>query len=124
MLFDELIHQLIFEVRIYEALAILCYLFQKSRVDREMLRHKNDIFNCEVIYVAQKTSPPRSDLVELLRLCGAITVNSAAKANIIITPFKLRPLLPGTIQVNEKWVLDSIQEYMVQPKLHYSFDTT
>ena len=101
----------------------LCYLFQQCRVARETFGHKNDVFNGELIYVAQKTSPPYCDLVDLIQLCSGIVVSSASKASVIVSPFKLKTVPQGTIQVNEKWVLDSIQENMMQSKVEYSFDS-
>ncbi|CAG2194173.1 MCPH1 [Mytilus edulis] len=58
------------------------------------------------IYLAQKTSPPRHHLLNLLKLCGARVTNSQNKASIYLG----HEFLPDKICVNPVWVLDCITQ--------------
>ncbi|XP_063412281.1 microcephalin-like [Mytilus trossulus] len=58
------------------------------------------------IYLAQKTSPPRHHLLNLLKLCGARITNSQNKASIYLG----HEFLPDKICVNPVWVLDCITQ--------------
>ncbi|CAC5362019.1 MCPH1 [Mytilus coruscus] len=58
------------------------------------------------IYLAQKTSPPRHHLLNLLKLCGARVINSQNKASIYLG----HEFLPDKICVNPVWILDCITQ--------------
>ncbi|XP_026273882.1 uncharacterized protein LOC113203413 isoform X1 [Frankliniella occidentalis] len=89
---------------------------KQCRIARETLGVNPDIFSSiESIYVSKDTTPPRSDLVDLLGLCGANIVNTARQAKLIVGPYQRRSSFTSVIFVKEQWVLDSIQENMLQP---------
>lgn len=58
------------------------------------------------IFVAQKTSPPRHHLLNLLRICGAKVINNPNKADIYMG----HEFLPDKTCVNPVWVLDCIAQ--------------
>ncbi|KAK3921341.1 Microcephalin [Frankliniella fusca] len=93
---------------------------QQCRVARETFGVSPDIFSSAgAIFVSKDTTPPRSDLVDLLTLCGGNVVNSARQARLIIGPYQRRSSFSNVAFVKELWVLDSIQENMLQPLRRY-----
>ncbi|KAJ1524930.1 hypothetical protein ONE63_009788 [Megalurothrips usitatus] len=93
---------------------------QQCRVARETLGVCPDIFSAAGgIFVANDTTPPRADIMDLLTLCGAKTVKAARQAKVIVGHHQKRTSHSDVALVNEQWVLDSIQENMLQPVRRY-----
>ncbi|XP_034255908.1 uncharacterized protein LOC117653955 isoform X2 [Thrips palmi] len=93
---------------------------QQSRIARETLGAAPDIFSSAgCIYVSKDSTPPYSELTDLLELCGGNLVKSVRQARVIIGPYQRRPSHTDVMHVKEQWVLDSIQENMLQPTRNY-----
>ena len=88
---------------------------QKCRIARETLGLFPTIFaKVGTIYVAPQTAPPKSELCELLKLCGAKVVTTTRRAAVAVGA-----KIPEITSVNEVWVLDSIQENVLLPLQRY-----
>lgn len=93
---------------------------QRSRVARETLGSSPNIFSTAgLIFVSKDSTPPRAEIVDLLHLCGGNLAKSARQAKVIIGPYQRRSSHSEVVHVNEQWVLDSIQENMLQPMRNY-----
>lgn len=69
--------------------------------------------------MSKDSTPPHAEITDLLQLCGANLVKSARQARVIIGPYQRRASHTDVVHINEQWVLDSIQENMLQPVRRY-----
>lgn len=89
-----------------------------SRTERERsgLRYKQDLFSAVgEIFVASGSSPPKTDLEDLITLCSGKITKQIRNAKICVGKF----LRQSVVNVNEKWILDSITLHQCLPTDEY-----
>ncbi|XP_060083264.1 microcephalin-like [Ylistrum balloti] len=89
-----------------------------ARLQKESLKenYKSTLFSGEgIMFVAQKTSPPRSHLCALIKLCGGQVTMSTSKAQIIVG----NDFYPDRTSVSPLWILDCIIQQRLEPMEAY-----
>ena len=90
------------------------------RIDREtaIVTKSNLLNDVGSIYVGKNCKVPRKDLLQLIQMAGGTTVNQMKHASVILG----HELIDNTesVQVSEKWLLDSIQQHCPLPFADYS----
>jgi len=73
------------------------------------------------IYIGKNCKVPRKDLTDIIHLAGGHTVNQIKKANVILGHDYLEEFSENDdlVQVSEKWLLDSLQQYCPLPFVDY-----
>ncbi|XP_069126699.1 LOW QUALITY PROTEIN: microcephalin-like [Argopecten irradians] len=85
-----------------------------ARLLKESLKenYKSTLFSSvDIMYVSQKTSPPRSHLAALIKLCGGQVTMSTSKAQIIVG----NDFYPDRTSVSPLWILDCIIQQKLEP---------
>ena len=90
------------------------------RIDREtaIITKSTLLQDIGRIYIGKNCKVPRKDLVQLIQMAGGTTVNQMKHASVILG----HELVDNTesVQVCEKWLLDSIQQHCPLPFADYS----
>ena len=81
--------------------------------------------NCDLlkeighIYIGRHCKVPKKDLHELINMAGGSTVNQLKLAKVILAHDFIENLSDDQVQVGEKWVLDSLQQFCPLPFVDY-----
>ncbi|OWF35919.1 uncharacterized protein LOC110442362 [Mizuhopecten yessoensis] len=89
-----------------------------ARLEKESLKenYKSTMFSgVGIMYVSQKTSPPRSHLAALIKLCGGQVTMSTSKAQVIVG----NDFYPDRTSVSPLWILDCIIHQRLEPMETY-----
>ncbi|XP_033738214.1 microcephalin-like [Pecten maximus] len=89
-----------------------------ARLQKESLKenYKSTLFSgVGIMFVSQKTSPPRSHLAALIKLCGGQVTMSTSKAQIIVG----NDFYPDRTSVSPLWILDCIIQQRLEPMEAY-----
>ena len=73
------------------------------------------------ICIGRNCKVPRKDLAELIHLAGGQTVNQLKLANVILGHDYIQDFFDDdkTVQIGEKWLLDSLQQHCPLPFVDY-----
>jgi hypothetical protein len=92
------------------------------RLEREAFKiAKSDLFrDIGPIYIGKQCKVPKKDLNDLIGLAGGSTANQLKLANVILGHNLITMSTESLqVQVNEKWLLDSIQKHFPMPFSDY-----
>lgn len=96
-----------------------------SAVKARRIEREADFLQCdllreiEAIYIGKHCKVPKKDLVDLIHLAGGQTVNQMKMASVILGHDLIEEDGQELIQVSEKWLLDSLQQFCPLPFVDY-----
>ena len=98
------------------------YLHTRLEREADFLPPKCDLLiDIGSICIGKNCKVPKRDLTDLIHLAGGHTVNQIRIANVILGHDYLEEFSEkdDVVQVSEKWLLDSLQQYCPLPFVDY-----
>jgi len=96
-----------------------------SAVKARRLEREAEFFRCDMlheigkIYIGRLCKVPKKDLNVLVHLAGGQTVNQLKLSQVIVGHDFIEQLPEDQVQVSEKWLLDSLQQFCPLPFVDY-----
>ena len=99
---------------VYEMVSFSAAVKQR-RIERELLPESDLLKDHGPFYIGRHCHVPKKELMELIQVAGGKCVNQLKMAKVILSHDYDASNRATTVQVTEKWVLDSVQQHCTLP---------